>query len=238
MKQSHTQSVLSIVAGRLAKSMDPMRTAVRHQKPTPPRKIYFADNMRYSPSADAAEWREEVRAACARYGLEAEWPSEHFLFPNLKLLRRVRGKYDPDAVCKMLPKYPFVKIPPSIAVIAEITPFRGPHLNPVVAFEMGVAAMLDLPIFAWSAYPGGKIGQRPQLLRERIWCGDADEDGHFYDVRYSCDMVEDFDLVEPAVIAGNFVTLSTSVELAIASCAAHFKRRDQQKHRSPGIASK
>jgi nucleoside 2-deoxyribosyltransferase len=235
MKQAHTQSVLGMVAGRLAKAMDPTRAAVRNQKTTPSRIIYFADNMRYSPGADAEKWREIVRSTCARYDLDAAWPSEHFLFPNIKMLGRVRKKWEPHRVSDALAKSPFVNIPPSIAVVAEITPFRGPHLNPAIAFEMGIAATLDLPIFAWTsatypAYPGAKTRLRPQLLQDRIWCGDeADVDGHWYDMRFGCDLVENFDLVETAVIAGNIVTLSTSVEQAIASCAEHFKRHTTER---------
>jgi nucleoside 2-deoxyribosyltransferase len=230
MKQRPNQSVLAFVASTLARAIHPDTADAPREKPAPRKALYFADNMRYSPGDDAEQWRGIVNAACARYGFETEWPSEHFLFPDLKLLRSVRGKYDPDAVREALVKCPFVKIPPSIAVVAEITPFRGPHLNPVVAFEMGIAATLDLPIFAWTtatypAYPGAKVALRPQLLQDRIWCGDeADVDGHWYDMRFGCELVENFDLVETAVIAGNFVTLSTSVEQAIASCAEYLGR--------------
>jgi nucleoside 2-deoxyribosyltransferase len=231
MKQSSTPSALAIVAGTLARAIDPRLPPVRREKPAPRKTVFFADNQRYVPCDGAEQWRGSVGRACARYGLEPEWPSEHFLFPNLKSFRKVGGKYDPEEVRKMLAKSPFVKIPSSIAMVAEISPFRGPHLNPMVAFEMGIAAMLDLPIFAWTtatypAYPGAKVGRRPQLLQDRVWCGDAaDVDGHWYDERFCCDLVENFDMVEYAVIAGNFSSLSVSVEQAIASCAAHFKCR-------------
>jgi nucleoside 2-deoxyribosyltransferase len=239
MKQARTPSVLATVAGTLAAVMCAPGSAA-HKRPSPRRIIYFADNMRYSPGADADKWREIVRSTCARYDLEAAWPSEHFLFPNIKMLGRVRKKWEPDRVSEALAKSPFVNIPPAVAVVAEITPFRGPHLNPVIAFEMGIAAALDLPIFAWTtatypAYPGAKTALRPQLLQDRVWCGDgADEDGHWYDMRFNSDLVENFDMVENAVIAGNFVTLSVSVEQAIASCAGHFKCRAGE--RAPALS--
>jgi nucleoside 2-deoxyribosyltransferase len=229
MNQSHTSSVLSMIAGRLARAMDPTRASVRHHKSTPCKKIYFADNMRYSPGADADKWREIVSSACLRHGLDAQWPSAHFLFPNIKMLGRVRGKWEPRRVSEALAISPLVNVSSSIAIVAEVTPFRGPHLNPEIAFEMGIAATLGLPIFGWTtatypAYPGAKTGMRPQLLQDRVWCGDAaDEDGHWYDERFNCDLVENFDLVENAAIAGNLATLSVSVEQAIASCAEYLR---------------
>jgi nucleoside 2-deoxyribosyltransferase len=233
MKQDRAPSAFSLIAGRLATAMQFAPASVALKRPTPRRIIYFADNMRYSPGADADKWRETVQSVCARYELEAAWPSEHFLFPNLELLCKVGGKYNPDAVREGLAKSPFVNIPTSIAVVAEISPFRGPHLNPVIAFEMGIAAALYLPIFAWTAatypaYVGAKNSKRPRLLQDRVWCGEeADEDGHWYDEQGH--LVENFGMVEHAMIAGNILSLSLSVEAAIASCARYLLRANEDQ---------
>ncbi|MBI3827667.1 MAG: nucleoside 2-deoxyribosyltransferase [Candidatus Rokubacteria bacterium] len=51
------------------------------------------------------------------------------------------------------------------AVIADVTPFRGPHCDPGTAWEIGYAAARGTPVFAFSA--------SPEPLAARVAAGDA-----------------------------------------------------------------
>ena len=116
------------------------------------------------------------------------------------------------------------KIGGCAALVAETTPFRGEHLNPVIAFEIGVAVVHDIPVFAWTAAtrPASPFAppnlMKPRRLIDRIWCGDEIQpDGYWRDE--SGILVENFDMVEYAQIAGNFISVSTSKADAIRDCA-------------------
>lgn len=65
------------------------------------------------------------------------------------------------------------------AIIANITPFRGPHMDPGTAFEVGFFAAQQKPIVVYTQDPNDLVnrvmawsgregeGQRGQLLRDR-----------------------------------------------------------------------
>jgi nucleoside 2-deoxyribosyltransferase len=216
---------LAFLAGRLA---DAIRPGDKEQPAAPAKTgpvIYLADNSRLQP--DAHKQRDQVEALCRRYGMRVAWPSEHAFFPSnipLGLRVEVGPPIDDLAPGRVLHKA-WRLIGGCHALIAEITPFRGPHMNPVVAFEIGVAVVHEIPVFAWTtalwpSLPGR--GPRFKLLDDRIWCGHtvapdgnwrAEDDGL---------VVENFEMVEPAAIAGNFASLSDSREAAIRAAAQFF----------------
>ncbi len=195
-------------------------------------KIYLADNSRLR--IDAVRQREVAEEICDRHGLVAEWPSEHFLFPSgttVAMRVRVGLPIDDPAVGRMAHKW-WYKILGCRAVVAEITPFRGsPHLNPVIAFEIGAAVAHEIPVFAWTrrmlpAAPRGEFA-RPKVkiptLIERIWCGDRIAwDGNWRDEQGN--LVENLNMVECATFAANFVSASTSLADAIAAAAKHLSK--------------
>lgn len=64
------------------------------------------------------------------------------------------------------------------AVIANITPFRGPHMDPGTAFEVGFFAALGKPVMVYTQHPDelvervvdwsqGQVSQSPHGLRDR-----------------------------------------------------------------------
>lgn len=236
MMKRPTQSALALVAGAMAEVFRAAPGASPAVKPSPPRepKIYFADNSRLWPEADAKIKRSQVEALCRMRGLQCAWPWEHFCFSELS---------DVKANARVLPKAPFVYLRESAAIVAEVTPFRGVSLNPVIAFEMGIAVLLGLPVFAWTTshcahqptphdrmrrflkgWPftslaarlvsGAPLSRYLTLGRDCYW----DMQGF---------RVEHFNMVESAVIAGNFTSLSPSLEEAIECCASYFARRAQ-----------
>lgn len=168
----------------------------------------------------AHEHRAETEGFCLNYRLVAEWPSEHFLFPTgLTIAQRLEAglPIDDPAPGRVLHKS-WRLIGDCQAVVAEVTAFRGGHMSPLIAFEIGVAVVHAIPVFAWTADVADK--QFIDLF-ERFMCinDDVSPDGNWRDE--DGDLVENFGMVEFAAIAGNFVSLSASLEDAIARCAEH-----------------
>lgn len=99
------------------------------------------------------------------------------------------------------------------AMIANITPFRGPHMDCGTAFEIGYARHAGLPVFLYSNDQRASLAQRlePFSLGARgEW---IDSDGM---------LIENFGLVENLMItpeAGGRFTVHTTAEAAIAACA-------------------
>jgi nucleoside 2-deoxyribosyltransferase len=188
----------------------------------------LADNSRLAPNVQAE--RQQADAICRSFGLTPEWPSEHALFPGgltMKQREQVDLPIEDQTLGKLLGRA-WRKIGECDALIAETTPFRGEHLNPVIAFEIGVAVAHGVPVFAWTkrllpAAPSAGL-TRPRKLIERIWCGDEiAPDGYWRDE--SGVLVENFDMVEYGQIAGNFKSVSTSKSDAIRDCAEFFGKR-------------
>jgi nucleoside 2-deoxyribosyltransferase len=239
MMKRPTQSALALVAGAMAdvfRAASDAAPAMKASLPHEP-KIYFADNSRLWPEADAKIERSRVEALCRPRGFECVWPWEHFCFSGLS---------DVKANARVLPKAPFVYLRESAAIVAEVTPFRGVSLNPVIAFEMGIAVLLGLPVFAWTTAHDGHHpvphdrmrrflkGWPFQSLAARLVRGAPLSSFligagryHYWDMQGF--RVEHSNMVESAVIAGNFTTLSTSVDEAIECCASHFARRAQTR---------
>ena len=98
------------------------------------------------------------------------------------------------------------------AVIANITPFRGPHCDVGTAWEIGYAVARGTPVFAFS--------QSTQLLVERVAVRDAQP---FTDS--SGMLVENFDLSENVMIASSLVEqrVHESFEAAVEAAAKHVK---------------
>ncbi len=103
------------------------------------------------------------RAVCAQHGLDALVPLDERATTAALIYRsNVRLLAGADAV------------------VANVSPFRGPHADPGTAWEMGHAVALGTPVFAYS--------DAPQALRQRVAAGAiADADGM---------KVEDFGLAE------------------------------------------
>lgn len=215
----------AIVAATLARAIDPLKC------------VYIADNSRYRP--DAHILRGRIDALCREHGLRPLWPFAHALFPTdvPPWQRRAVGipEEDDPANVNLLRKAPRVEIgEDSHAIIAELSPFQGPHCNPVIALEIGMALASGRKVFAWTAAfsrpaEGGAEDAcapwSPLTLRHRIHTGcRPGADGYWRDGHGN--RVENFELIEEAEIAGNIVSLSASIEGAIRVCAAHFAARN------------
>ncbi len=89
------------------------------------------------------------------------------------------------------------------AIIADISPFRGPNMDPGTAWEIGYGVAKGLPVFAWSDDSRALIERTPRN-------GMHDHQGW---------QVEDFELVENLMIAISSTSLHRSADEAIAACA-------------------
>lgn len=104
-------------------------------------RIYLAGPAVFRPNAAAIG--EQLCAVCQTYGLEGIFPWSAEAMPayriselNEGLIRDARG------------------------IVADITPFRGPHADPGTAYEIAVARTLGKPVWLYS-------GDRRQLA-ERV----------------------------------------------------------------------
>ncbi len=157
-------------------------------------RVYLAGPEVFRP--DAAAEGERLRAICAGHGLSAIYPldggsaEDHALGIRARCILGLRA---------------------ADAVVANISPFRGAHMDPGTAWEIGFAQARGLPVFLWSCDP------RP--MAERIPAADGDgtprdADGH---------LIEDFGQPENLMIAPPGTPVHASPEAAIAAAAHHIE---------------
>lgn len=116
----------------------------------------------------------EMKKICKDYGLEGLYPMDNEIPFSLEC---ESSKIIYDSNIEM--------IEICDAVIANITPFRGPHMDVGTAFEIGYARALRKPTILWS--------EESKLLFDRIPTNEEgrDKDGN---------SVENFNLVENLMI--------------------------------------
>ncbi len=157
---------------------------------------------------DAREEGERLKALCAAHGLTGVYPLDGGTGDETALDIRRR--------CQM-------SIERVDAVIANISPFRGAHMDPGTAWEIGYAEARRLPVVLWSNDPRSLAARIPGV---RHLEGLRDADGH---------LVEDFDQPENLMIAPPGVRVWPSAEAAIAEAARQFNLRASLKM---GLGSK
>ncbi|MEP9369780.1 nucleoside 2-deoxyribosyltransferase [Xanthobacter sp. VNH20] len=112
------------------------------------------------------------------------------------------------------------------AIIANITPFRGPHMDPGTAWELGYAEARGLPVFLWTNDPR-PMAERIKLLSKAAEPRDAD--GH---------LIEDFGHVENLMISHPGVPVAATPEEAIAAAAEYVQRVERARALKLGLGSK
>jgi nucleoside deoxyribosyltransferase len=96
-------------------------------------------------------------------------------------------------------------------VLADLSPFRGPHVDDGTAFEVGAAHSLGIPVYAWSA------DLRP--LIERI-PADPASDGRWRDAGGL--EVEDFGLSHNLMLAAAVINIWPGPAEALAAAAVDY----------------
>ncbi|GGF77897.1 hypothetical protein GCM10007301_42310 [Azorhizobium oxalatiphilum] len=169
-------------------------------------RVYLAGPEVFRP--DAVAEGERLRALCEARGLAAIYPLDGGLPADTA--HDIRGRCI-DGITK------------ADVVVANISPFRGAHMDPGTAFEIGYAEAKGVPVFLWSADP------RPMSVRIPGTPGEGglrDAQGH---------LIEDFGEAENLMISPPGQKVWPSPEEAIAAAARHV---DLSENRSMGLVSK
>lgn len=150
-------------------------------------KLYLAGPDVFAPDASARlQW---MRQACREAGFIPLTPADN-AFPEGRTGRELAA-WIKEANRQL--------IDAADALVANISPFRGPNMDPGTAWEIGYAEAKGLPVFLWS--------EEPRLLEERTaGTGGRDPD---------CWLIESFGLAENLMIAVNPNGVASSFEAAL-----------------------
>jgi nucleoside 2-deoxyribosyltransferase len=147
--------------------------------------VYLSGPERWAP--DAAGLAERQRALCDAAGIEV-------LLPEASQLVEQDGS---EAQARELYAAALASLRRADAVIANLSPWRGPSAHPSAAFEAGFAAALGKPVFAYMNV--GDEGDAEYLARVESQVGAMlGEDGVLRDPDGAA--IEDFGLPETAML--------------------------------------
>lgn len=104
--------------------------------------------------ADAAEIGARQKAICRKYGITAHFP----LDAGIDL-----AGLNPQDAARAIFLANLDAIDAADAVIANMTPFRGPGIDGGTAFEMGYAHAKEIPIYAYTNDPRTYLGRARAL---------------------------------------------------------------------------
>ncbi len=159
-------------------------------------RVYLAGPDVFLPEPVARGAR--LKAICARYGLEGVFPLDPFTEPaewaalphSHRIARKNEGHI---AACA--------------ALIANLTPFRGPSADVGTVFELGFMRALGRPVFGWSN-AGSDLA-----TRTRAWLGHhdtRDDEGLHIEDFGLCDNL----MIEAAIVASGGVTILQDCDFA------------------------
>jgi nucleoside 2-deoxyribosyltransferase len=170
------------------------------------KRVYLAGPDVFLP--DAAARGEALRAVCAAHGLAGVFPLDALAGGDApgwaglpEALRIARRNEAHIASCD--------------ALVANLTPFRGPSADAGTVFELGYMRALGRPVFGWSN------AAAPFAARSRAFCGAAaarGADGAWRDGEGM--LIEDFPdmadnlMIHGAILASGGVLVAEEVEAA------------------------
>lgn len=154
--------------------------------------IYLAGPEVFRP--DALAEGERLKALCTRAGLSGLYPLDGAP-PEGETAVAIRAR------C-------IAGIERADALVANISPFRGAHMDPGTAWEIGYAQARGKPVHLWSADTRSMRERVPATRGPDGW---RDDDGH---------MVEDFGQTENLMICGPDAVVHENAEAAISAAAA------------------
>jgi nucleoside 2-deoxyribosyltransferase len=166
-------------------------------------KVYLAGPGVFRP--DARAFGLGLKEKCARAGLSGLFPLDN----------EVGGDTPAETAAAIL-RANIALIDASRAIIADISSFRGPNMDPGTAWEIGYGVAKGLAVFAWSADTAGlferterQVGAHQPNKRGRDLNGWS---------------IEDFGLPENLMIALSATSIHRTVDEAIEACAAVLAR--------------
>lgn len=162
-------------------------------------RVYLAGPGVFRP--DAGAYGRRLKEKCARRGLLGCFPLDG----------EAQG-HSPEAMAQATFRANVELLNASRAIVADISPFRGPNMDPGTAWEIGYAVARGLPVFAWSDDPSHLLERtRRDLAPTGSAPGGHDANGW---------EIENFELVENLMIAISVTSIHRSDDEAIAACAA------------------
>jgi nucleoside 2-deoxyribosyltransferase len=102
-------------------------------------KVYLAGPAVFKCNSD--EIAGQLKGLCLKFGMLGLYPLD------AEISDQGQG---PAFLARAIREANISLIRQSDAVLADMTPFRGPGMDGGTAYEMGYAAALGLPVFAWS----------------------------------------------------------------------------------------
>ena len=161
-------------------------------------KIYLAGPGVFR--SDVKQFAVALKALCAQYGLEPLWPMDNEIAADIDKVRQADHirRANEDMIRR------------ADAVVAELSPFRGPNMDPGTAYEIGFAIALGRPVFAWTT-------DARTLLARTFTATSVEHDGVIYDAEQFA--IEDFGLGENLMIATSVRRVFASPGETLAACA-------------------
>lgn len=162
-------------------------------------RVYLAGPDVFRP--DAAARGAALKAVCAEHGLLGVFP--------LDPLAGEPGEWSALAPALRIALCNEAHIRGAAALIANLTPFRGPSADPGTVFELGYARARGVPLFGWSE------DARPFSARTVAWLGavataasgGGPRDGEGF-------AVESFGCVDNLMLDGAIAASGGAIELA------------------------
>jgi nucleoside 2-deoxyribosyltransferase len=150
---------------------------------------------------DPNSYGRMLQDKCAQAGLAGCWPLDGAVAPG-----------PPLETARAIYRANLALIDAAAAIIADLSPFRGPNMDPGTAWEIGYGVARGLPVFAWTDDPEVLLGRtRRQLGMHAQDEGPVDPQGF---------AIEDFGLVENLMVAVSCASIHRNPDAAIAACAA------------------
>ena len=162
---------------------------------TPRASVYLAGPDVFAPDV-TARLAHRV-AVCERLGLRALVPVDNDALPVLE---------GPDQALAIY-RGNLAKMEQATAILANITPFRGPHMDPGTAFEIGFFVARGKPVVCYS--------ESPQPLADRVlaWSGAPRPAGAPALRDKEGALIEDFNLRENLMIEASMRDQHASAQL-------------------------
>jgi nucleoside 2-deoxyribosyltransferase len=157
-------------------------------------KVYLAGPAVFHPAANALF--DYLVEACTKHGLEAITP---------QVMGVDLSQFDAAGKAAAIRQLNVDKIRAADAVIACISPFRGPGADAGTAWEMGYAEALGKPVIAWCEETGDYLSRVPADPDDagRTWC------------RQHGMAVEDFGLVDNLMLTAGPYKVEPDFEAAL-----------------------
>jgi nucleoside 2-deoxyribosyltransferase len=150
--------------------------------------------------SDATSYGEALKAKCERAGLAGCFP-----------LDIVGEQTSARRLAQSIHRANIKLIDSACAIVADISPFRGPNMDPGTAWEIGYGVAKGLRIFAWSADRADILTRTRRA--EGLGAGSdraVDQDGL---------NIENFGLIENLMIAVSCASIHDNEDAAIWACA-------------------